>query len=196
MQHCLFWSSSLRIAWWKEGISAFFSPPPNPHLLWKFVLTRFSHFLFCKDVTLLCTRRLFCHRGTKRHRNIKPVNGAVSLHPQEKSIKVFSSHFALAVSHLTTFCMQKKKKRGQKERTPQNKQTKKALFFCLVFSVHVEIWCLEWPRCWNLHFCHPQLLTRLPNNNSLKVFTVAVSSIIRRATHQVASNSLQGKSVR
>lgn len=170
----------------KNDYKCFFSPPPTLSLPWKFVLTHSPHFLFCKDVTLPCTLGLFCHRRTKRHRDIKPVNGTVSSHPQ-KSIKVFSSHFALAVSHLTTFCTKK---------TPHQNKTKKALFFCLLSTVRVRIWCLEWPRRWNSHFCHPQLLTRLQNNNSLKVFTVAVSSIIRRATHQVASNSLQGESMR
>lgn len=170
----------------KNGYKCFFLLLLSPPLPWKFVLTHFSDFVFCKDVTFLCTPRLFCHQGTKRHRNIKPVNGTVCSHPQ-KSIKVFSSHFALAVSHLIIFLHAKK---------PPTKQTKKALFLYLFFSVHIKIRCLEWPRRWNLHFCHPQLLTRLPDNNSLKVFTVALSSIIRRATRQVASNSLQGKSVR
>lgn len=186
MQLCLFWSSRLRIARWKMTISAF-SPSPTPPLPWKFVLTHSSHFRFCKDVTLPCTQGLFCLRRTKRHRSIKPVNGTVSSH-LKKSIKVSSSHFVLAVSHMTTFCTKKKKKTHNK--------TKNSLFICLFSSVCVRIWCLEWPWCWNLHFCHPQLLTRLRNNNSLKVFTVAVSSIIGRATRQVASNSLQGKSVR
>lgn len=96
MQLCLFWSSKLGIARWKMAISAFFLSHP-PFLLWKFVLTHSSHFLFCKDVTLPCTRGLFATTELKRHCSIKPVNGAVSSHPR-KSIKVFPSHFALAVS--------------------------------------------------------------------------------------------------
>lgn len=109
MQLCLFWSSRLRIARWKMTISAF-SPSPTPPLPWKFVLTHSSHFRFCKDVTLPCTQGLFYLRRTKRHRSIKPVNGTVSSH-LKKSIKVSSSHFVLAVSHMTTFCTKKKKKK-------------------------------------------------------------------------------------
>lgn len=103
----------------------FFSPPPTPPLPWKFVLTHSSHFLFCKDVTLPCTWGLFCHRRTKRH--YKPVNGTVSSHPR-KSIKVFSSHFALAVSHLTTSCT------PPKNTTKQMKKNKSFVFLPLLLS--------------------------------------------------------------
>lgn len=189
MQPCLFWSSRLGIARWKTAISAFFFLSHPPFLLWKFVLTHSSHFLFCKDVTLPCTRGLFATAKLKRHCSIKPVNGAVSSRPRT-SIKVFPSHSALAVSwqHFA-----QKKPHTTKQ---QQKQTKKSLFICLFSSACVRIQCLDWPWRWNSHFCHPQLLTRLWNNNSLKVFTVAVSSIIWRGTRQVASNSLQGENVR
>lgn len=45
----------------KNDYKCYFSP-----LLWKFVLTHSPHFLFCKDVTLLCTRGLFCHCRTPK----------------------------------------------------------------------------------------------------------------------------------
>lgn len=44
--------------------------------------------------------------------------------------------------------------------------------------------------------CHPQLLTRLRNNNSLEVFAVQRLQLSGEHTCQPASNSSQGKSVR
>lgn len=124
MQPSLFWASRLGIARWKMAISAFFFLSHPPFLLWKFVLTHSSHFLFCKDVTLPCTRGLFATAKLKRHCSIKPVN-AVSSRPR-KTIKVFPSHSALAVSwqHFAP-----KKKKHTHTQLNNNKNKKKVFVY-------------------------------------------------------------------
>lgn len=92
---------------WKMAISAFFSLPASFSAL-EVCFDAFLPFSPLQRCDFAVHPRAVATAELKRHCSIKPVNGAVSSHPR-KSIKVFPSHFALAVSW-QYFAPKKKKK--------------------------------------------------------------------------------------